>query len=384
MEITYQGLKIVLPVHGVLQAESFTFQASFNHHAKVHVRLLMEEEGIEESVHGLSDGAGIEVYENENGILFMGKVTAARMVPERGLYYLELEAASYTCEWELEAVSQSFLNLEATYKQVMEKVLENQRKADMIDCVTAGAVIPDFLLQYEETDWDFLIRLASHFKTFLVPDYKAGYGRASFGLPSSEEVFILREADYRTIKDMEQYDQVNLSGELLSQEIMKWEVKTTHSFVLAQNVEFRDIRTIVTKIQYKTVEGELIRSYQLSRKKGVRSVPLQNEHISGMSIPATVKERSGNCLRVHFHIDREYDGSLNARYFTYAIESSFIYCMPEIGSQVLYFPSADESRAVAVHAVRAGSGGSSRGSGGGMPRILISNPSPMSMAQSFY
>lgn len=58
-----------------------------------------------------------------------------------------------------------------------------------------------------------------------------------------------------------------------------------------------------------------------------------------MSIPATVKERSGNCVRVHFHIDPEYDNSPNVKYFTYAIESSFIYCMPEVGSQVhIYFP----------------------------------------------
>ena len=36
--------------------------------------------------------------------------------------------------------------------------------------MTNGAVILDFLLQYEESDWDFLAQLASHFGTFLVPD----------------------------------------------------------------------------------------------------------------------------------------------------------------------------------------------------------------------
>ena len=76
-----------------------------------------------------------------------------------------------------------------------------------------------------------------------------------------------------------------------------------------------------------------------------------------MSIPATVKVRSGNCVRVHFHIDKEYDDSPNVRYFTFAIESSFIYCMPEVGSQVhIYFPSEEESDAIAVHAVRMSGG----------------------------
>ena len=241
-------------------------------------------------------------------------------------------------------------------------------KADIKDCVTKGAAIPDFLLQYEESDWDFLIRMASHFQSFLVPDYTADYGRAYFGIPNYEEEFILREEEYSTIKDMDRYYQVNLSGELLSQEIMKWKVKTRYSFVLAQSVKFLGIKTIVTKIEYRMVNGELCRFYELSRKKGVLSIPLKNEHINGMSIAATVKERLGNCIRVHFHIDKEYDTSTNIKFFTYAIESSFIYCMPEVGSQVhVYFPSANESDAIAVHALRMSSTGDwkSEGLGGG-------------------
>ena len=60
-----------------------------------------------------------------------------------------------------------------------------------------------------------------------------------------------------------------------------------------------------------------------------------------------------------------YENAPNNKYFPYAIESSFIYCMPEVGSQVhIYFPGADESGAVAVHAIRMTakeSGGSDRG-----------------------
>ena len=354
MELTYQGLKINIPLEGLVSVEEFKLEASFNKHVSVELSLIAEEEKIEPAIHGLADNDGIEVYENDREeLLFAGKIIDAQMVKNRGLCCLNLKALSYTMDWDLVPVSQSFLNLDATYKQVMDKVLENQPGAEIKDCVTDGAVIPDFLLQYEESDWDFLARLASCFGTFLVPDCRSDHGRAYFGIPDLGDEYVLDGEDYQETKDMDRYYRIGCMLGILSQEHMGWEVTTGCDFSLGQKVRFKGINTIVTSIQYCTVDGELVRSYKLNREKGVVCPPRKNPHIYGMSIPATVKERSGNCVKVHFHIDSVYDTSPHVRYFTYAIESSFIYCMPEVGSQVhIYFPSDDEKDAVAVHAVR--------------------------------
>ncbi|MGN0403378.1 MAG: hypothetical protein ACI4HQ_14135, partial [Acetatifactor sp.] len=354
MELTYQGLIIKLPLEGVCGVEAFTLDASFNHHVSVELALIAEEEKVEAAIHGTADNDGIEVYEEgREQLLFAGKIVNVKMVKDRGLCCLNVKALSHTMDWGLVPVSQSFLNLDATYKQVMDKVLENQPDAEIKDCVTKGAVIPDFLLQYEESDWDFLMRLASSFGTFLVPDCQSNHGRAYFGIPDLGMECVLNGEDYQEIKDMDRYYRVGCVLGILSQEHMGWEVTARKNLRLGQKVLFKGISTIVTNIHYCTIEGELVRSYKLNREKGVVCPPKKNPHIFGMSIPATVKERSGNCVRVHFHIDPEYDASPNERYFTYAIESSFIYCMPEVGSQVhIYFPSDDERDAVAVHAVR--------------------------------
>ena len=39
-----------------------------------------------------------------------------------------------------------------TYEQVLKKVLLDKPGAEIIDSVTQGAAIPDFLIQYEESD----------------------------------------------------------------------------------------------------------------------------------------------------------------------------------------------------------------------------------------
>ena len=309
--------------------------ASFNKHISVSIMLLAEEETIESAIHGIADGDKIEVYEDgRDGIFFVGKITDIWMQKERGLCYLGVKALSYTMEWALAPVSQSFLNLDMTYQEVIKKVLEDQPGAEIIDSVTEGFVIPDFLLQYEETDWEFLIRLASHFGTVLVPDCCAAHGRAYFGVPDFGEETPLSAEDYQQIRDMDQQYRIGNAIGLLPQENIRWEITTEHCFSLAQKVSFQGISTVVTQICYRTIKGELVRSYVLSRKKGILCAFKKNPHIFGMSIPATVKERSGNCVRVHFHIDPVYEDAPNIKYFPYAIESSFIYCMPEVGSQV--------------------------------------------------
>ena len=366
MEITYQGLRIQLPFEGVIGIESFSMDASFNEHVSVELGLLVEEETIEPAIHGIADGDGIEVYEDgRDGILFAGKITDTWMKKERGLCSMSLKALSYTMEWSLAPVSQSFQDLDLTYEQVLKKVLLDQPGAEIIDSVTQGAAIPDFLIQYEESDWTFLARLASHFGTFLIPDCCAAHGRAYFGLPDLGEETVLYGEEYQQIKDMDQQYRIGDAIGLLPQENIRWELASDRSLMLAQGVRFEGISAVVTRIKYRTVRGELVRSYELSRRKGVLCPIKKNPHIFGMSIPATVKERAGNCVRVHFNIDPVYENAPNNKFFPYAIESSFIYCMPEVGSQVhIYFPGADESSAVAVHAVRMTtdkSGGSDKG-----------------------
>ena len=142
-----------------------------------------------------------------------------------------------------------------TYSQVFAKALEDQPQAEVMDCVTDGAAIQDLILQYEESGWEFLTRLASRFQTFLIPDACAGYGRVYFGIPEDEDEEVLNTGEYQAVKDMGRYYQVNLDGELLSQEIMKWQVRSERSFCLAQKVVLCGIEIIVTRVCYETVNG---------------------------------------------------------------------------------------------------------------------------------
>ncbi|MDE7208035.1 MAG: hypothetical protein K2N90_12925 [Lachnospiraceae bacterium] len=310
MELTYQGLRIVIPFEGAVGVEAFTLEASFNHHVCLEIILLADEAVIETVIHEIADGDSITVYGGMQEMpIFVGSITDAEMVNRKGLCCLTLKAVSHTAQWELVPESRSFQNPDASYGQVMQRVLENLPEAEIMDCVTEGAATGGFLLQYEESGWEFLVRLASCFGTFLVPDCRAEHGCAYFGIPDLGEECVLDGEDYEEMKDMDRYYRIGCVAGILPQEHMGWEITARCDLCLATKVRFKGISTIVTGIRYDTVNGELVRTYKLCRRKGYICVPKKNPHIFGMGIPATVKERSGNCVRVHFDIDKTYDNS---------------------------------------------------------------------------
>ncbi|HIS60939.1 MAG TPA: hypothetical protein IAC14_01640, partial [Candidatus Scybalomonas excrementigallinarum] len=376
MGLTYKELMIEVSLEGVVQVERIRLEQGLNRHAFCSLKLLVEEEKVEEIVERATKKS-IQIREKKRTggkVIFDGKIETMITKEEKGLFYVYIEAYSYTKEWERIKKSRSFLNGSTTYLQVIQTVLADYSSAEVKDCGTKGAKIPEMLLQYEESDWTFIKRLASHFGAYLFVDPASDHGRAYLGIPNLTYGKTLTKEDYILRKDMEHYKKDLEEKNILSQEASSFHIQTREYLWLGEEIHFNRIQTIVTEVTLCTKNGELSYQYTLSRKEGIWCKKEQNPRIFGMSIPATVKERSGNRVRVHFDIDPVYDS--NGKYFTYAIESSSIYCMPEEDSRVhIYFPDHDEQSAIAVHAIRESTsgngiggstgGGSSSGASGG-------------------
>ena len=361
MKLTYKELEIELELAGLLAVEELVLTQGLNCHAGLTLKILIEEEQRDELV-TMSSDAGVTVRELEktNGqVVFRGKLETVSARRENGLFYLYLEAWSYTMDWDRVKKSRSFQNGALTYMEVVQRVLSGYGQSGVTDHATGGACIPEFLLQYEESDWVFLRRLASHFGTYLLADATDACGKVYFGIPEISYGTVLDRQDYTMEKDMLHYARVLEKEGVLSQEASCWNVMVRFFLRMGETLTFNGIEAVVTAMRLHTEKGELVYSYVLARRAGIRREKEKNPGIFGMSIPATVMERSGNRIRVHFEIDPEYEASEKTKYFTYAIESSSFYCMPEEGSQVhIYFPDHDEQGAVAVHAIRSGEGAS--------------------------
>ncbi|MEY8268875.1 RHS repeat-associated core domain-containing protein [Lachnospiraceae bacterium 64-25] len=370
MKLTYRNLDIEIQTEGIISIDSLHIRQRMNEHGKTMIKALVEEEKAMEIVERAASTLSVHISraDGKKQTIFCGKAEQIRAEKEQGLFYLYMDFCGYTREWDLTEKSQSFCKGKDTYGQVLTKALSEYGKAQIRDEITQGALIPGILMQYEETDWTFLKRLASHFSTYLLADNTAEYGKAYFGIPHMDYGTVLEEEEYTLLKGKEKYERLEDTGDLLPQEMMRWRLRSCKHMQFGEQVMLGYIETVVTAVDIMTVQGELVYEYELSRRKGILTARKKNPRIFGMSIPATVKERKGNQVRVQLDIDPAYEPSEDLKWFTYAIETSNFYCMPEEGSRVhIYFPDHEEQSAMAVHALRMG-GSASQGSvpqGGG-------------------
>lgn len=388
MKLLYHDIELESALESIIEIEHMQIREALNEHGILNVKFLIEEEAASRIVLYSDRNIAVTVRELQEGgdkkVTFCGRLKSLRTVRESGSYHLYTEFVAYTSEWDVTLKSQSFCDTAATYEQVLKEALKEYTQKDLKDEVTGGKLIPGFLLQYEETDWRFLQRLASHFSTFLISDSTSHYGRVHFGIPVINYGTVLESRDYEMAQDQWEYHKIlsctpKSGDELLSQEMIRWRITSQKRLYMGEELILNGITAVVTQVDICTLHGELIKIYELSRRKGILTHKKKNETIYGMSIPATVKERKGNQVRVHMDIDPVYPAG-NLNYFTYAIESSSFYCMPEPGSRVqIYFPSHDEQDAIAVHAIRT--------TGGTNPAVKIfSDPggSRMTMGQGNY
>ena len=353
MVLIYKSLKVDIPFEA-LSIEDIKITISLNDHASLYIKLLTAEGKIQEYVNRNIENEKVTVYKENGQKLFVGKLKKFEMSFEGGVEAMEIYCTSYTKDFDIKKNSRAFYNLTLPYSSLINKVLESYPKKGFIDNATGGALIGNFVLQYEETDWEFIKRMATRFNAVLLPDVTVEYGRFYFGIHSIGSGRVINSDEYEIFKDIDQYKKKESLGieDNFLQEYTKWDIVYEGDLNLGEKVTFNNVCCIVSKIRIEKYKEEIKNVYTLSLERGVRTTYKTNHKIFGMSLPATVKEVQGNTMKVTFN-DVENNGGGSEKYFTFAIESSSWYCMPESGSEVhIYMPTNDEKDAIAVHAIR--------------------------------
>ncbi len=359
MRKIYQSVWIELP-YPVFQITNVRMEMGKNMHTFLQITAVCEEEKWEDIVNYPVEKekiqAGFLDHELFGIPFFVGRILSATTNYDKGQLTLELLAVSMTYSWNIVRRKRSFQNLDATYDEIIKQVLSAYPGASWISCADTQKKVPGLLLQYDETDWEFLCRLATHFETFLIEEPAGEYGQIYFGMPSFDFGKQMDAQAYHIMQNMAKYQSYtkNVAPEMMLQDNLSWQVVSRQACKLGENVWWKQVSCQITSIIMEVHESELWYLYGLERTKGVKSYYSGNPRISGLSLPAVIKERNGNRLRVQFSIDSAYLPGNNV-YFTYAIETTSWYCLPEVGSLVhIYFPNWDETSGIAVHAMRLG------------------------------
>lgn len=297
--------------------------------------------------------------QGEDVTLFYGMVLNIEIKAVNDVYYLEVEAVSYSYLLDRKRKSRSFQNKAMTYKELAKKIGEDYPRFDVIDTASKGETLGRFIIQYKETDWQFLKRLASRFHAGLVPAVIFDAPKIYFGTPEATEQTKLKSEHYQVDKRMLPFHHAveNEDRSLVEQDFIYFEVEINRVLDIGDKIEFQGKELYVYEAYSEMKHGLLRHHYTLCSKKGLRQPRRYHSELIGASVQGKVIDVIKDMVRVHLYIDPAQKKS-EAHWFPYssvytAEGHSGWYCMPEIGDHVrVYFPSNKEEEGMASSSVR--------------------------------
>ena len=289
--------------------------------------------------------------------LFAGVIREAEMVRVGGYNRFHVELLSGTCLMDREVRSRSFQDVSQTYSQVAQQVCSEYSGGAAICTVGEDKTLGQPVIQYRETDWKFLMRMASHCGGVLVPETHRGLPRLWFGFPDRSFTCEFPEDAYTSGISQRYYELGGSAAGYSKADFFYYDVESPQLCDLGWYSVFKGQPFIISE-KYAILEREeLIFTYRLGRPGLGWGKMLYNEKISGMTLLGEVLETSRETLKLKLDIDEGWNPGGPYPYTWRPETGNFMYCMPQVGTRVsLYCPNYDEKTAIAVNCVRTNGG----------------------------
>ncbi|WP_019637149.1 phage baseplate assembly protein V [Paenibacillus fonticola] len=360
-EIIYTSANIIVSNYKFERITELVIEKQVNEHAKLKLSGIISEDMQDKYIEqaNASDTIRVAVQDKDKAIpLFHGVITNISVQAARGVRSIAIEAHSLSILMDIRKETGSVQNKELPYKSLFHRIIANYPDSDVIDEASQGKKTGGLLVQYQETDWAFMRRLASHFHAPLIPVSSRAGIKLYVGLPDADHPQKLDEYNYAIHKDLRDYKLKSENGVkgISEQNSISYTVTSHKVFELGQAVTFQKRTLYVSRAETKLENGILSSLYDLKDAKGLRCRTEYPYALAGTSLFGTILDVAKDKVRVKLHIDQ--DQPVNeAMWFAYSTvysspDGSGWYCMPEKGDEVrLYFPDEQEKNAFAASSV---------------------------------
>lgn len=312
----------------------------------------------------VADGCGDEFARENNSdkrvkvtaagqVIFAGIIGELSISQDGGLYRFKIRLYSATFLMDLEQKSRSFQDVNMTYGDLIHSIISEYEGGDILDRLSDGKKLGRLLIQYRETDWEFLKRLASHFNGSLAAACEFDTPKVFFGAKKPIQAGTLEQYAYSMEKQFIEYRRLTANGfpGYMQTDATWFTVEAREYYELGASVSYHDIPLYIGRIEAKLNKGEAMFHYQLRTECGMGSPEILADRLAGLSLRAEVLEAVKDKIKVKLEIDGTQSASA-AWEFPYqtmytAGSAGGWYCMPEKGDQVMvHFPSGRETDGV--------------------------------------
>ena len=316
-------------------------------HARGNFRLLLSEN--ETGINGLNAPIQLCGHGNTAGALFCGYQEKVE-IKEEGRYRIaDVQAVSGTILLDQKKCNRVFQKKAQTYMGIANTVTADTEHSACIlpgsDMQTGGT-----LIQYQETDWNFLKRMASQLGLPLVPDISYYYPRFYLGLPEGEK----KELGEILSCDMcfdGRYYAVSGRCTVDRKDFICYDVVTGTRLSLGDRVTYEGRELTVSRKKTELVRGEVIFTYRLAGSSYTWVPWEDNLDYTGMSFVGAIVGTQGEQVEVAFDIDQTAAGG--NRYGFAPATGNLMYCMPQKGTKTsLYIGNGKEAQGIATGCIR--------------------------------
>jgi hypothetical protein len=355
--VGFGGFKIDFPTDDILE---LSLSRKAGEHSRFFIRgiatkeaaarVLEEFDGSQRVTLSLRDGESMKPR-------FTGVVTGCAAKHRGDVHELSAEAVGLSLLLDTKKNRRSFQNAEMTHEQLAKAVISSYEDADLI-LTGEDRAIGDMFVQYEETDWEFLKRVAGNISLKLIPADEHKGIRFYVGLPEKGKPAGIDEDRLEIRKNIGSFLRES-KNDLAEREPRGALLYTLHSdrwFDTGDPVVIGG-NTLYVSAAESSLEGSLfLHTYILCDDNGYLEPKRKNGNLAGTSLPGHVTDIRKDRIAVLLDIDKgnEHCGS---RLFSYATlysspDGSGWYFMPEKGDRVmLCLPSAAEKDAYVKNAV---------------------------------
>ncbi|MFF2089252.1 contractile injection system protein, VgrG/Pvc8 family [Paenibacillus sp. NPDC058174] len=359
MAVSYEQLQIE-PFE--IRIHKIALHLKVNDHGRLHFTGVIPEKKEEQYVNMANENTPVELFfKDEKGKkqrLFHGMILKLQVKVENQVNWLEVEAVTHSHAMDLRRETRSYQNVDLSIPDVMQKISSNYPDGQIFNTFAEKKRLGDYTLQYQETDWEFLKRLASHYNTVLVPVPTEDHIRVYLGMPEHRDAGKLEATHYRMYKDMLAYQKEAQSGDIDEQDYIRYEVQTRDRVLqLGDQIKFKGHLLHIFEIRTEMLQGLLSFRYILGRKKSAYQRKRYNSRLVGASITGTIMGVVRDEVQLQLNCDQEWSIG-TSHLFPYSTmyasdDQTGWYCMPEKGDSArLYFPNTKEAEGIALSSVR--------------------------------
>ncbi|MCW3791439.1 hypothetical protein OM416_07600 [Paenibacillus sp. LS1] len=385
--LSYENVKIT--PFGQMRLEQFSIEQMVNEHGKLTFSGTITKEQHEEYMQTIQALTPVSVQQvmdkGDNKDLFCGLITMLEMRKVLDVFYIQAEAQTYSYMLDLKLNTRSFQNPSMNYASLAKEVGNTYKNYDVIYAVGSDEPIGKFVLQYYETDWTFLKRMAARKNTVLLPAAHLSNVKIFFGIPDADTDEHLENYNYIVKKDLSSFllQSQNSKFPIHESDFVHYEVTTHRVLKLGDVIRFQNRPYCIQKCISTMEKGLMVHRYTITSRKAMNKAPRYNDGIRGASIGGRVLTIQRDTVKVQLEIDGQAQES-TAYAFPYATsyaseDGSGWYCMPEKGDSVrVHFPSPKEREAYAISSVNTYSEEAAQvqtNSGGGSSGVMVAAPS---------